>query len=446
MKIKFKKITLAICCLTLLLPALTNIAVAEKQQSILDRVQTVDDHELGQLIGIAIANLPESKAANRKISTSIDYSERQKLKFELRQAEEAARSKAIRRVTEVYSQIKLLDTQIVQIDLKIKSLQKTEMIRTELELAKADLNAKRAMKLAELREILNIVPKHAFGRKPVHTLNSWITLDVIDESVYVFDGSKPYRRGITLPDSYKPIKLTSPDGAIKYLKGLIKKPDNFPLRVDIARDVTGSKLSQQLHKKIIQLITDTNMQLEAEVHLEEKIRSGKSGIGWYLWDGKIYFWDQDIKVDTPPDDATPATATHTHTTTPTRKTTARATAPTRKALTAPTQTPATKARAARKASAGRPVSTRRAPSRTIKSRRRPREYQNPYNEKRFFEKTIKAKLTEPRQLPLKFRIRFDDKSKDLALRIEKAVKEIAKELGVEKFVETELIPGFVPRK
>jgi len=300
---KFKNVWLLAVCICLILGPLAIAAGSEEQRSVLSRVQTIDDHELGQLIRIALANLPETKALmNPPYKKSRE--EREKLKFELRKAEETAKSKAIRRVTEVYSQIKLLDTQIEQTERKINSLKKNEAIQTELILARAELEAKRTIKLAELREIMNIVPKHAFGRKPVTSLNSWFKLDVIDDYVYVFKCLKPYyqnsRRGGY--SEIDPVKCVSEEDAIRYVQKLIKNQDQLPLRVDISRNVAGSKLSKRIRERIIKMVKNENMQLEVEVYLEEKARSGVYKRDWFLKDGKIYYTLDSLRRDKPMDE------------------------------------------------------------------------------------------------------------------------------------------------
>lgn len=305
MNSKFEKIWLLAVCMCLMFGPLAIAADSEKQGSVLDRVQTIYDHELGELIRIALANLPETKALmNPPYKKSREESE--KLKFELRKAEETAKSKAIRCVTEVYSQIKLLDTQIEHTEQKINSLQKNSAIQIELILARAELDARRTTKLAELREIMNIVPKHAFGRKPVTTLNSWFKLDVIDDYVYILKCLKPYYyyRSVNQYGRYRlidPVKCVSEEDTIRYVHELIKKRDQLPLRVDISRNAGGSKLSKQIRERIIKMVKNENLQLEVEVYLEEKVRSSVYKRDWFLKDGKIYYTFENLKRNKPID-------------------------------------------------------------------------------------------------------------------------------------------------
>lgn len=307
MNSKFKKVCLLAVCMCLMSGPLAIAADSEKQGSILDRVQAIDDDELGQLIRIAIANLPETKALmNPPYKKSPE--ENEKLKYELQKAEETAKPKAIRGVTEVYSQIKLLDTQIEHTEQKINSLKKNEAIQIELILARAELDTRRTTKLAELREIMNIVPKHAFWRKPVTALKSWFKLDVIDDYVYIVKCLKPYYysdyRSVKQIERYTetdPVKCMPEEDAISYVHKLIKKQDQLPLRVDISRNAAGSKLSKQIRERIIKMVKNENMQLEVEVYLDEKVRSGVYKQDWFLKDGKIYYTLYSLKRNRPVD-------------------------------------------------------------------------------------------------------------------------------------------------
>jgi len=56
-------------------------------------------------------------------------------------------------------------------------------------------------------------------------------------------------------------------------------------------------------------------------------------------------------------------------------------------------------------------------------------------EKDFYEDDVRRFFNTPTYLPLKLTINFDEENKDMALRMEKAVKEAAKKSGVEHLVE-----------
>jgi hypothetical protein len=302
---KFKRVWLLAVCMCLMSGPLVIAADSEKQGSILNRLQTIDDDELGQLIRIALANLPETKELMDPSISGDRQEENEQLKYEIRKAEETA--KVIRRVTEVYSQIKLLDTQIEHTEEKINSLKQNSAVRIEMILARAELDSNRTTKLAELREIMNILPKHAFGRKPVTDLKSWFKLDVIDDYVYIVKRLKPYYysynyRSFNRFGRYTgsdPVKCMSEEDAIRYVHELIKKQDQLPLRVDISRNASGRKLSKQIRERIIKMVTNENMQLEVEVYLEEKARSSVYKRDYFVKDGKTYYSFDRLKRDRP---------------------------------------------------------------------------------------------------------------------------------------------------
>jgi hypothetical protein len=169
-------------------------------------------------------------------------------------------------------------------------------------LARAELETKRTTRLAELREIMNILPKHAFGRKPVTDLKSWFVLDVLDDYVYVIKCLKPYYPTDSQHGRYSkidPVKCMPEEDAIRYVHELIKKQDQLPLRVDIHSNVAGSKLSKQIRERIIKMVTNENMQLEVEVYLDEKARTRVYKQDWFLKDGKIYLYLSTLKRNRP---------------------------------------------------------------------------------------------------------------------------------------------------
>jgi hypothetical protein len=129
-----EKIKKLLCVLCLGLPMVLG-ALASAQSdtpSVLDRVQKVEDPELGDLIRLAMEN--------RKVS--------KEEAFDL-----------VRQITQSFAQIKLLDIQIEQIAHKAEATTGPAEMRYELLLAKAELESKRAMELANLRELAGIVPK-----------------------------------------------------------------------------------------------------------------------------------------------------------------------------------------------------------------------------------------------------------------------------------------------
>lgn len=363
MSSKFKSVWLLAACVCLILGTLAIATDSEKQGSILGRVQIVDDPELGELIRIAIENSPEMKMLDEyrlgRVRGGVpgDYQE-------LAKAAEAARLKIVRCVTETYAQIKLLDTQIAQIHKKIKSSKTTEAVQMELFLAKAELEAKRTTELANLREVMNIIPKHAFGRIPASALKSWLVLDVInDDVVHVF---KKHPKGFTEADLFSryayldSVKLTSPTEVISYLKDVLKSEEHRPLRVVIMRKAASVRPSEELHKQIIQMAKEVKLQMEIEVYLDDRTPQIRR-YRLYLKEGKIYRDKIDLEENKP----------------------------------------------------------------------------DRGGEQGFYKESIPHLLYTPGNLPLKVTINFDAESKDLAVRMSKAIKEAAKKLGAEKLVEIE---------
>jgi len=237
-----------------LLAGFAATAIGEARASILTRLQVVDDPELSELIRIAVANTADAKEAGEFLRR---YTSRKYLELK-RKADEAG-AKVVRLVTEAYAQIRLMDTQISQIEQKISAARGA--VRIELILARAELDTKRMMKLAELREIMNIVPKHAFGRQPLGKLKNWLALDVIGDFVYVLKYKRPYYEWRRYPQSAQAVKVMSGEVAVKYIKDMVKNRDELPLRVTIFRTESGAKVSEKLYEQVIETIKKEKVEL-----------------------------------------------------------------------------------------------------------------------------------------------------------------------------------------
>jgi hypothetical protein len=279
-----------------MLAGLASSACANEDQSILERVQVIEDPELGELVRIALANLLETKEAARlyqrwRRTTSRSQrelrEEYQKKYDEAITREEARKPQVVRAVTETYAQIKLLDTQIKEIEKKIGTAKTTDAIRSELILARAELEARRTTKLAELREIMSIVPKHAFGRKPLETLSTWLSFDVIGDFVYVFNYQRPYQEGRSYWQS-EPVGAMSRKAALGHIKDLMKEKHRLPVRVDVFRNESGIRLSEELYEELMQVFKDAKVELDAEVYLDDEIRQKDQGSEYFVRQGKIY--------------------------------------------------------------------------------------------------------------------------------------------------------------
>ena len=260
MKTKWIKTLLCLFCLGL--PAtLTAVALAQnKTPSILDRVQREEDTELAELIRMAIENREDiSKEAT----------------FEL-----------IRRVTQSYAQIKLLDLQIAEVSRKIESQTGPAEMRYELLLAKAELESKRAAETADLRDVMGIIPRLPFGEQPIKTLNAWISLQIISERVYVLDGQKPFHEWWARR-RWKIAGWLTKKETLDYVRGRLKDENSLPIRFSIHYNPETKGASEDLRSKIISLARETNSQIDTEVRLE-RIEFVGSGIStFFLRQSKI---------------------------------------------------------------------------------------------------------------------------------------------------------------
>jgi hypothetical protein len=238
-------------------------AAQSEVPSVLDRVQNVDNPELGELIRVAVQNRESlyGPDLNRKLEL-------------------------IRKVTLSYTQIKLLDQQIAEVARKIKAAAGPPEMRYELLLAKTELEAKLAEELANLREVMGIVPKHAFDVKPVETLNTWIHLQVLGEGVYVLDGIKPFSAYWAEWRS-EPSGLLSEAEALDYVRARLQKRGSLPMRIDIHHNAAMGSGAKDLRGKLVSLIREANAQMEVEVRLALITWMGSGESTFFLRGGTI---------------------------------------------------------------------------------------------------------------------------------------------------------------
>jgi len=190
----------------------------------------------------------------------------------------------------------MLDAQIKQATQQIESPQINEDTRAELMLTRTELETKLTIQLAQLREIMNIVPILEY-KHPVGALNTWVVLDVFShmrDQVYVFKYSKPfYERGYNgwTTSECHPVRLMSPQEAIAYISDLIESKWYFPLRVDILASQAGRELSEEIKKQIDQMIEEMKLQMmEVEVWLAPEPREDVTHVGVVLEQGKAACW------------------------------------------------------------------------------------------------------------------------------------------------------------
>lgn len=260
MKAKWIKKSL---CLLLCLGMATAAIAQGDTSSVLDRVQNVDNPELSELIRLAIEN--------RSKLHSLDQIETMEL---------------IRKVTLSYTQIKLFDQQIAEVSRKIEASTGPAEMRYELTLAKTELEAKLMTELANLRELMGIIPKHAFDKKPIESLSSWVFLRVLDQGVYVLDTLQPFQEYWGRA-RYKSLGLQSKKEALDYVQERLKDPNNLPIRIDLYHMAEMSNAAKELRGKVVSLIREANCQMEAEVSMKliDWVGSGESK--FFLRNGTI---------------------------------------------------------------------------------------------------------------------------------------------------------------
>jgi hypothetical protein len=240
-------------------PVLVSQSLAENgTPSVLSRVQTVDDPELGELLRAA---LEQPKGVDDQLKTT-------------------------RAVTESYAKIKLLDRQIEEAQQRIKSVAGPAELRHELVLAAAELESRRVMELANLREVMGIIPKHAFGRTVLWNLKTWLHLDVLDNRVYVLESVPPFSEDQTRM-TYRAAGMMSPEGALDYIAQWVKDSQALPIRVDIHRMAQGISLSEQLKDRIVELIRKANLEMQAEVHLVQRVQPDRQTFTLEVRGGEI---------------------------------------------------------------------------------------------------------------------------------------------------------------
>jgi len=245
-------------------------------QSMLERIMTVDDPELGECLRAAIQHIPVPTAFKDYTPGHTQY-RKAKLNYNTKKIDVA------RAVTESYAQIKLLDSQIEQIDSRLKlgsSANAPNILQHELVLAKAELESKRLQEFAKLRGAIGIIPRHAFGEIQLAQLDTWLTLDVLDDKhVLVFGMKKPFtddRRS----QRFDFVKDMPYDKAIKYVNEVFAESVKQPLRIDILRRQDSIGLSKQLHLRLEKMAQQCALEMDTDIRLASGIQRG-SGFHYY---------------------------------------------------------------------------------------------------------------------------------------------------------------------
>jgi len=210
-------------------------------RSIVDRVKREDDPELSELIRIALTNRKD--------------------------ASEQERFDIIRKVTQSYAQIKLLDQQVEQLGHKIEITTGPAEMRSEFVLAQAELVSKRSMELANLREIMGIIPRFPFDGQPTGDLNTWLNLQVLDQRVVVYDAIKPFEDYWAMW-RHKVAGVLSEKETLDYIRGRLKDRKNLPMRIKINYRSETRSAGERLRDAVLSLARETGTDMDVEVGLE----------------------------------------------------------------------------------------------------------------------------------------------------------------------------------
>ncbi len=238
-------------------------ANASEVPSVLDRVQREDDPELSELIRVAVAN--RKNVANVSEQEVLDL---------------------VRKVTQSYAQIKLLDQQIEQVAQKIKVTRGLAEMQSELLLAKAELESKRTTELASLRELMGIVPKFPFEIQPVPTLNAFVSILPIDERALVLDALKPFSDYWAM-ERHTVAGLLSEQGTLDYVRDRLRDKGSLPLRVDIYHKAETDNMCIRLRDAIFALAREAHAEMRTEVRLLRNAWAGSGTATFFLREGRI---------------------------------------------------------------------------------------------------------------------------------------------------------------
>jgi hypothetical protein len=239
------------------------VAAQNKTPSVLVRVQNENDPELGELIRAALDK--QSRLPNSKRKEPLEL---------------------IRKITLSYTQIKLFDQQIAEVSRRLEAETGPDELQHELMLSKAELESKRMTELANLREVMGIIPRHAFEKQPIENLNTWLHFNVIDDRIYVLETLKPFSdywaRG-----RWESAGLLSERETLDYIRERFKSRNNLPIRIDINHKSAMSSTAEDLRKKIVSLAIETHSQMETEVCSELSTWVGSGVSTFFVREGKI---------------------------------------------------------------------------------------------------------------------------------------------------------------
>ena len=343
MRTEHIKKLLCVFCLGLPVVLAAVAAAPSETPSVMTRVQREEDPELGDLIRLAMEN---RKNISREEALEI-----------------------LRKVTQSYAQIKRLDQQIAEVSRKAESATLAEM-RYELLLAQAELESKRTTELANLREMVGVMPWLPLAEQPIPALKGWVSLQLIGDHVYVLDGRQPF-------SDFWAIRRWSLEGflsekeTLEYVRKRLSDKESLPMLFHIYYDSETESQARDLRDKMISVAKETHSQMDTEVRLERISFTGSGNATFYLRQGKI-------------------TTFYTH----------------------PMQRPDG------------------GPEPLVTGLFNPKD----------LEQHILWRLTMPKNVPLTFRIEYDQESASLAKQVADTAKAVVKRLGIGELVDVTTVP------
>ena len=217
-------------------------------ETVLERAKKVDDPELGACIRFALERYRERFTGG----------EDQQLEL-------------IRKVTELFTEIKLHDKQIRHIEVQLGQPDGPDTLRHELILAQAELESKRELAFAQLRQVLYIVPRHHMGEIPTEQLKSHLTVDVVDSgTVWVYDTSIDRRSpGFTF------LEKISPKAVPECARRILALAKQTPARIQILSYSPHSKIASALHGQLRDAISQKRLGLDVDLRLTVYPRKGR---------------------------------------------------------------------------------------------------------------------------------------------------------------------------
>ncbi len=252
-----------LCVSVLLLPALMAVG-GEPTSDMLTRVRSVDDPELGELIRAAMES------------------------YHSRYAQGCPEDMwaITRAVSEAYARIKLLDRQIEQLETRLTQLAGPEELRQEMVLAAAELESKRAIALAGLREVMGIMPRYAFETREVDDLSTWLHLVVLDQNVHALDTLKGFSE-YWANCRWDSLGVLTGEETLTYIRKQLTDRRRRPMRFDLYYDPPNRSVAEDLRRKIMALAMETNAQMEVELHIDAITWRGTGEASFFVRDGQI---------------------------------------------------------------------------------------------------------------------------------------------------------------